>query len=67
MKLGVEEDALDDYQSPPPLYKPIQGAIALENGILNNLMTGFVCMKSSENAYGDVVVMDSLRLWGGSG
>jgi hypothetical protein len=52
-----------DYYTPPPLYEPIRGTIALEHGLLNNVMSGFVCMDSSENTYGDVVVIDSMRLW----
>jgi hypothetical protein len=75
MKLVVKEDTrssieisyvLTDYHSPPPLYEPIRGAIALEHGISNNLMSGFVSMDSSSDSdtYGDVVVLDSLRLWG---
>lgn len=62
MKLRVKED---DISVPPPLYEPIRGAtrIALKDGISNNLMSGFVCMESSEDTYGDVVVLDSLRLW----
>lgn len=60
--LRVKED---DISVPPPLYEPIRGAtrIALKDGISNNLMSGFVCMESSEDTYGDVVVLDSLRLW----
>ena len=53
-----------NYHSPPPLYEPIRGGIALEHGISNNLMLGFVSMNVSENTYGDVVGIDSLRLWG---
>jgi hypothetical protein len=71
MKLVAKEDARGlvetphvpaDYRAPPPLYEPIRGAIALEHGISNNLMSRFVCMDCSEDTYGEVVVIDSLRL-----
>lgn len=55
-----------DYYSPPPLYEPIRGAVALEHGVSNNLMSGFVCMDSNKDTYGNVVTMDSLRQWSGT-
>lgn len=65
--LAVKEDAralIETYHAPPPLYEPIRGAIAVEHGISNNLVSGFVCMDSCEGTYGDVVAINSLRLWG---
>ena len=42
------------YLSPPPLYKPICGPLAAEEGVENNLMSHFVCM-SSDGYYGRVL------------
>lgn len=50
------------YIAPPPLYAPICGESALEEGITNNLMTHYVSMSEVEmngtDAYGVVLNRD---------
>ncbi|KAG6874075.1 hypothetical protein C0995_006932 [Termitomyces sp. Mi166 len=43
------------YISPPPSYEPICGTGAAEKGVVNNLMSSFVDMVSSERTFGRVI------------
>lgn len=43
------------YISPPPFYEPIRGTSAVEKGVVNNLMSSFVDMGSSEQTLGHVI------------
>jgi len=59
---GEGEDPLGrGYVVPPPLYEPIQGRLALENGVTHNLMTEFVNMSST--AIGVVVDIQTFAAW----
>ena len=44
------------YQSPPPLYPPIQGPAAVEAGITHNLLSHYVDMshQDASGTYGTV-------------
>ena len=50
------------YLSSPPLYKPICGPLAAEGGVVNNLMSHFVCM-SSDGYYGSVLDRTEIEEW----
>ncbi|KAF9646275.1 hypothetical protein BDM02DRAFT_3130510 [Thelephora ganbajun] len=50
------------YKAAPPLYPPIAGVRARENGIVNNLMTDFVDM-SNPKGFGVVVNLEELMTW----
>ncbi|KNZ75473.1 Protein N-terminal glutamine amidohydrolase [Termitomyces sp. J132] len=43
------------YMAPPPSYEPIRGTSAVEKGVVNNLMSSFVDMASSERTFGHVI------------
>ncbi|KAG5728313.1 Protein N-terminal glutamine amidohydrolase [Termitomyces sp. T112] len=43
------------YIAPPPSYEPIRGTSAVEKGVVNNLMSSFVDMASSERTFGHVI------------
>ncbi|KAG6845189.1 hypothetical protein H0H87_012746 [Tephrocybe sp. NHM501043] len=59
--LGSE--AGEVYISPPPIYNPICGIASAEKGVLNNLMSGFVDMVSSERTFGHVLDRQAMRVW----
>jgi len=50
------------YQAAPPLYPPIAGPRATENGIAHNLMTDFVDM-NNPNGFGVVVNLEEFMIW----
>ena len=47
------------YRVPPPLYPPIAGVRARENGIVDNLMTHFVDV-NNPNGFGVVMNLEEL-------
>jgi N-terminal glutamine amidase len=58
----VKTPGLAAYLSPPPLYKPICGPLAAEEGVENNLMSHFVCM-TSDGYYGRVLDRTEIEQW----
>ena len=50
------------YSAAPPEYPPIAGVRARENGIVHNLMTGFVDMSNSQG-FGVVVNLEEFMTW----
>lgn len=50
------------YHATPPLYPPIAGTRATENGIAHNLMSDFVDMNTPEG-FGVVVGLEEFMIW----
>lgn len=50
------------YSFAPPIYSPIAGVRARENGIAHNLMTDFVDMNNSEG-FGVIMNLGELMAW----
>lgn len=50
------------YYAAPPLYPPIAGVRARENGIVHNLMTDFVDMNNPEG-FGVVMDLEEFMMW----
>jgi len=61
--IGVQNSpASAVYAVAPPLYPPIAGVRARENGVAHNLMTDFVDMNNSEG-FGVVMNLGELMAW----
>jgi hypothetical protein len=59
---GEGKDPLErSYAVPPPQYEPIQGRLALENGVTHNLMTEFVNVSST--TIGVFVDIQMFAMW----
>ncbi|TFK42976.1 N-terminal glutamine amidase-domain-containing protein [Crucibulum laeve] len=60
--IDLQDDPVKQiYLSPPPLYGPICGKRAAENGITNNLMTSFISMSGPGVTYGDVLDLKGIH------
>jgi len=55
-------EGTSEFVSPPPNYPPIFGMVSTKKGIKMNLMSSFVCMKKTEDTFGEVMdVVEMMR------